>query len=774
MTGTLTSIRLENRGVTGLFDAGTGRMTGLATAEGRELLGQDYFRFRMDGVMHSDKADAVAGPAMSVLECAELRVLPERVRSVWEDELVRVVRDYFVPRGGLLMRVRTSVRALKEIRGGMPTALPMFPFAKGFADPMRDERDHYFDGCELDTGVEMGAWRVFFRQGDDDGLFVGTPCRERMTRLQVLTDGFEINPHRQVLYTADMGARFPSLDMKPGDVVRHEFWVGGWSKEGHDALVRSLGLEKPRRRRAAALMSGDNPTHAPADESLSRVFHPGIEGALPAGAGFDAKRWRVAPAPWCARGSALYAPSEVFPEPVAFRPGVTGRHRIVVEIGPGWAAVVKVDGRVVYRLAPGGGTCFDRVLSGKVTGVEVDYGVHELTRESVVEIGRAPERHGVTLVGAVRLVKTDEEVRLPRAGALALHSFIDTPDIGALNDCREPEAQPYRQVIREHACMGFTSLIWRIDGQVTEYQTHVGTRRYTYGKVHGVYSPATKEGGRIQKKVDMLKLAVEEAHRHGLKVVGWSRFNAYWGNVISDFYREHPEFWETWENGSVGRKLCLAHPEVRAHKRAILVEAAGYGLDGLNLGFLRHAPILHRAPIMVEAYRKEYGEEPVLHSKANELDFNNGVPHSDEKSLRWYEFRARYMTEFGRELKRDLKAAGLGHVAVSIWVRPNHCLYDGIDMQTWLDEGLCDQVVADSMASGRIGELGVDPTPEWEAMVRAKVPLVRGLSAFNEKTMREHLGAFLKKYDGVSVYEGNCAVVDDRFRAMFESELDRR
>ena len=52
------------------------------------------------------------------------------------------------------------------------------------------------------------------------------------------------------------------------------------------------------------------------------------------------------------------------------------------------------------------------------------------------------------------------------------------------------------------------------------------------------------------------------------------------------------------------------------------------------------------------------------------------------------------MTAFGRELRAALAARNMAHVKVSIWVRPRHCLFDGIDLDAWLDEGLCDEVVA--------------------------------------------------------------------------------
>lgn len=760
---------IRNARLVATFDPATGRLLTLSDTTDRTLFSSCIFRYRVAGKYYSDAPQNGEKDDAPAIVTRTVSLGSDRVRSIAASEHLRITRDFFVPRDRSLIRMRTAVRALQPLIKIAPVSLPLLNFGPGVEDPLGDERDHYFDGCELSNGVELPSWRVLFNKKDDDGIFIATICREFMAKLQILPEGLEFAPHRNVLYTMDQHARFPPLSMQPGQVIRHEIWFGAWSKATHDSLIGELKLDVPRRRRVAPLAHVLPPASPHGHViALASADAPTTSANEP----FDAGAWRVIDAAWSHNGKALFAPTVAFPPALQFTPGLTGNHRVLVTIGAASAPLLRIDGKPIYRtITAFNGSPFVRVLSGTLPITVVDFGVHQFSSETVLTLERTPERHDNTMAAEIRLVSTDAPVRVPRAGALPLHSFIDAPDIGMLlTDCRNPSIEPYHEVIRQHARMGFSTLLWRIDGQVTEYPTNVATRRYTYGKVHGVYNPQCKEGGRIQRRVDMLREAIDTARSVGLKIVGWMRFNSYWGNVQSDFFRENPQFWETWENGSVGRKLCLAHPAVRAHKRAILLEAARYGLDGLNLGFLRHPPMLHRAPILVESYRQRFGEDPPLNSGPGNIDFANSLPPTDDKSLRWFRHRADFLTEFVRELKRDLRDAGLSHVPVSIWVRPNHCLFDGIDLETWLKEGLCDAVYSESAVGDPVGE----PTPEWETMVRARVPLIRGLSAFKYESAAKNLGPFLDKYDGVSIYEGNVAVVSPNFIHLFETELARR
>jgi hypothetical protein len=273
-----------------------------------------------------------------------------------------------------------------------------------------------------------------------------------------------------------------------------------------------------------------------------------------------------------------------------------------------------------------------------------------------------------------------------------------------------------------------------------------------------------------------LELATKAAKKYGVELYGWMRFNNYTGNVQSDFYKQNPHFWEEHENGHKGGKLCLAFPEVRAHKIAILVEAASYGLQGLNLGFLRHPPILMFHPVIVESYREKFGELPPRDPKRPDARFINTLPPTDAEYTRWYAHRAEYMTLFGRELKSALKARGLTHVNVSIWVRPNHCLFDGIDLPTWLDEGLCDEVVCNGMIGPeRCYREDYDPEvcgvlPEWKRMVQDKVPLVRCLAYESMERWKKHLPEVLAEgFDGLCTYESDWSVLDAEFVDLYRS-----
>jgi hypothetical protein len=268
------------------------------------------------------------------------------------------------------------------------------------------------------------------------------------------------------------------------------------------------------------------------------------------------------------------------------------------------------------------------------------------------------------------------------------------------------------------------------------------------------------------KKVNMLQLAVDAARRYGLKLYGWMRFNNYGGNVQSDFFKNHPEFHEEWESGVPANKLCLAFPEVRKHKIDILVEAASYGLDGLCLGFLRHPPVLLYAPILVDGFRKEYGEEPPRDRKNRDQTRTSSVPPDDEAHQRWYGYRARFMTRFARELKEALKAKGMRDLPIAVWVRPNHCLFDGIDLDTWLEEGLCDEVVADNYARPDTCRV----SPEWKEKVQAGAKLIRSTLHVNFGTLEKTVPTLIAEgYDGLCTYESDYTALQSDYIGLYES-----
>jgi len=298
----------------------------------------------------------------------------------------------------------------------------------------------------------------------------------------------------------------------------------------------------------------------------------------------------------------------------------------------------------------------------------------------------------------------------------------------------------------------------------------VNTMRYTLAKMHGVFHPQSKSYGRVLKKVDMLRLAVDAAKKYGVSLWGWMRFNAYFGNVVCDFYRDNPRYWEEWEYGGKGRQLCLAHKAVREHKIAILVEAAKYGLDGLCLGFLRHMPVVQYARVMRDSYKRKFGKEPPRDFKHPDGFHLASLPErGDKEYVRWWQFRAGYLTQFGRELRHALKKNNLSHVRVAIWVRSNHCLFDGIDIPAWLDEGLCDEVVTqEGVGQGNRLDLCWEQ-PEWKKFVRSRVPLIRGMPMCIKDARPMAQRILREGYDGICTYESDYTVLDPQFIDLYRS-----
>ncbi|MDP6505500.1 MAG: hypothetical protein QF886_17895, partial [Planctomycetota bacterium] len=112
-------------------------------------------------------------------------------------------------------------------------------------------------------------------------------------------------------------------------------------------------------------------------------------------------------------------------------------------------------------------------------------------------------------------------------------------------------------------------------------------------------------------------------------------------------------------------------------------------------------------------------------------------------------------------LRAALSEREMEHVKVSLWLRPNHCLFDSIDLPLWLDEGLCDEVVVESYNPHEYDEVVYGVRPEWKAMVQSKVPLIRSTFALGLEKAKDM--AISEGYDGLCTYESDWFVLDDRW-----------
>lgn len=218
-----------------------------------------------------------------------------------------------------------------------------------------------------------------------------------------------------------------------------------------------------------------------------------------------------------------------------------------------------------------------------------------------------------------------------------------------------------------------------------------------------------------EASASLLKRRIEEAHAAGLRVDAYSILGlaGVWAGSrhqvprviepvgrVPRFAVEHPEYmskardgrsWLDWEVGEpvlgydVGY-LALAHPEARAYARRELVAfARDFGADGVQLEFLPVLaagesvwPLGYDEPALAE-YRQRFGVDP------------RSVPAEDPA---WARLRAEYVTQFFRELRRDLDALGrpveVAAATEGIWARPDEAYKLGLDWPAWVDEGLID------------------------------------------------------------------------------------
>jgi hypothetical protein len=135
----------------------------------------------------------------------------------------------------------------------------------------------------------------------------------------------------------------------------------------------------------------------------------------------------------------------------------------------------------------------------------------------------------------------------------------------------------------------------------------VETTNTPTGEVIGARFPeAQRKGSKRNQAIaelstqstDVLRLACDEGHRGGALVLAGMRMSdahhgAAWqpasdNELFASFIMAHPEWCNTWQDGSKDATLNYAVPEVRAHRLAILRELAlNYDVDGLELDWMR-------------------------------------------------------------------------------------------------------------------------------------------------------------------------------------------
>lgn len=181
---------------------------------------------------------------------------------------------------------------------------------------------------------------------------------------------------------------------------------------------------------------------------------------------------------------------------------------------------------------------------------------------------------------------------------------------------------------------------------------------------------------------------IERFHQRGLKVF-LSLATAYDGyeDKHHEFAAAHPELWEKRRNGDrldkgVQVNLTWGAPEVRAYKVQRIRElVARSGCDGILLDYTRY-------------FGNDSGYHDILLTefrRRHRLDARQLAP--DDPA--WVRFRAEYVNQFVRDLRRELReAAPKVQVFACVHADPGESLQRSLqDWSTWVQEGLVDGVV---------------------------------------------------------------------------------
>jgi len=228
--------------------------------------------------------------------------------------------------------------------------------------------------------------------------------------------------------------------------------------------------------------------------------------------------------------------------------------------------------------------------------------------------------------------------------------------------------------------------------------------------------------GYVRKGIDPFQVAADYAHEIGLEFhacyrPGWAAF--YWpppfdGFNRGGFYEKHPELRCVRRDGTLAPGISYAFPETRQFVLSLLREMASYPVDGVCLLYNRQPPFLDYERPLVEGFKAKSGRYP------RELD---------AKDPQWFSYRSSVLTEFMRDLRRDLDTVARQRrrprkIEISAWVlgSEEENLFYGLDLATWLKEGLVDTLIpytsAEHLFSWQLAWENPRDVEYWQNFVR--------------------------------------------------------
>ncbi len=247
--------------------------------------------------------------------------------------------------------------------------------------------------------------------------------------------------------------------------------------------------------------------------------------------------------------------------------------------------------------------------------------------------------------------------------------------------------EPYRDT-------DFRKLFWCVGsgGDICTYPTRIGAlqnvdtqdRSRPFDRVKGEALNIL-----LGKGIDPLEEAVGHAHKLGLEMIAQLRMGAFQaappleGTYTGPAWGRHPEWRCVDIDGREIARMSYAFEGMQDYALSLLLELAGYDVDGVCMTWVRGAPyVLYEKPL-VEGFKAKTGRDP------------RDLPEDDEEYLR---YRARYMTAFARKVRRAMDERGRERgrrveILTHVLNDEDANLFYGFDVETWVREGLVDTLI---------------------------------------------------------------------------------
>ncbi|MBO9610190.1 MAG: DUF5011 domain-containing protein [Paenibacillaceae bacterium] len=195
--------------------------------------------------------------------------------------------------------------------------------------------------------------------------------------------------------------------------------------------------------------------------------------------------------------------------------------------------------------------------------------------------------------------------------------------------------------------------------------------------------------GMLNSGKDPLTIVAGRARQLGLHPFASMRMEAFYkqdqfpwlnGNLYGEYAGKG--YLQKTVDGFNDFRMSYAYPEFRQYvihvlqEAAAVTDAAGVPLiDGVELDYGRYPYVLGYEPDLTNAYKAQYGILPQQETTQTGL-------------ARWYRFKAEVMTDFMRDVRQQLPGK-----LISVRIPYDEYEKDGLDVATWVREGLIDRLV---------------------------------------------------------------------------------